>query len=184
MSFNLTAWEAKAVIYDTRNTSSSCPFWEVLCLWRRSCLCFMSPPGQTLHQSKADGWNLQRCGQKTEHYQKFLTKHFLEQDLAARIVKLKGTVSLKSSCTSPSSFCNWGNTVFKRNWVMVMAEEHGMYKGLAPGDRARGVKNNGGLLRRGRASLLCQCCNSKVLSVENKKKTRIPQPSSLFLTLR
>ena len=51
-----------------------------------------------------------------------------------------------------------------------MAGEHGMYKGLAPGERARGVKNNGGLLRRGRASLLCLCCNSKVLSAEKKKK--------------
>ena len=49
---------------------------------------------------------------------------------------------------------------------MVMAEEHGMYKGSAPGERARGVKNNGGLLRRGRASLLCQWRNSKVLSAE------------------
>lgn len=47
-----------------------------------------------------------------------------------------------------------------------MAEEHGLYKGSAPGERARGVKNNGGLLRRGRTSLLCQCCNSKVLSAE------------------
>lgn len=27
-----------------------------------------------------------------------------------------------------------------------MAEEHGMYKGLAPGERERGVKNNGVLL--------------------------------------
>lgn len=47
-----------------------------------------------------------------------------------------------------------------------MAEEHGLYKRSAPGERARGVKNNGGPLRRGRASLLRQCCNSKVLSAE------------------
>lgn len=63
---------------------------------------------------------------------------------------------------------------------MVMAEEHGMYKGAAPEERARGVKNNGGLLRRGCTSLLCQCCSSKVLSAE---KTGIPQPHK-FLTFR
>ena len=62
-----------------------------------------------------------------------------------------------------------------------MAEEHGMYKGLAPGERARGVKNNGGLLRRGRASLLCQCCNSKVLSVEKKKKKKKQKTDSSAL---
>lgn len=50
---------------------------------------------------------------KPVHYQKFLTKQFLQKDLGARIVKLKGTVSLKSSCTGPASFCNLGNSFQK-----------------------------------------------------------------------
>lgn len=60
---------------------------------------------------------------------------------------------------------------------MVMAEEHGMYKGLAPGERERGVKNNGVVLIQGRASLVCQCCNSKVLDCI----ILLLQPISLFL---
>lgn len=55
-----------------------------------------------------------------------------------------------------------------------MAEEHGLYKGSAPGEGARGVKNNGGLLRQGCASLLCQCCNSKVLSAQKLVLLSLP----------
>lgn len=99
-----------------------------------------------------------------EHYQKFLTKQFLKKDLAARIVKLKGTGSLKSSCTSQGSLCNLGNSFQKKLG-------HGNGRGtwavqkISPWRESRRVKNNG-LLRRGRASLLRQCCNSKVLSAE------------------
>lgn len=49
---------------------------------------------------------------------------------------------------------------------MVMAEEHGMYKGLAPGER-EGEREEWGTMAEplsdlGRAPLLCQCFNSKL----------------------
>lgn len=97
----------------------------LLCLKKkRNCQDFNSPPGLTLHWPQS----LKSCGggrkvcvcvvgggldKKPVHYQKFLTKQFLQKDLGARIVKLKGTVSLKSSCTGPAFFCNLGNSFQK-----------------------------------------------------------------------
>ncbi|KAK5617221.1 hypothetical protein CRENBAI_010444, partial [Crenichthys baileyi] len=65
-----------------------------------------------------------------------------------------------------------------------MAEEHGMFKGLAPGERARGVKNNGRLLRPGRTSLLCQCCTSKLLSARKVVLSQTPTCLAVFPTFR
>jgi len=56
---------------------------------------------------------------------------------------------------------------------MVMAEEHGMYKGFAPGERASEVKNNGGLLRKGCASLRCQRSNRKDVSTDKLVFSRL-----------
>lgn len=154
-SLLLTAYEVKAARHGTRNTHLSYLFWESsVFMFEKLSGFLICCPARHSTSSKPMPQTCSPVGKKTEHYQKFLTKHFLEQNSAARIVKLKGTVSFKSSCTSPGSFCNLGNTVFKRNWVMVMAEEHGMYKGSAPGEGARGGKNNGGRLRPG-AALRC-----------------------------
>lgn len=44
-----------------------------------------------------------------------------------------------------------------------MAEQHGLYKRSVPEER---VMNNGGLFRGDSTLPLCQCSNSKLLSVE------------------
>lgn len=86
-------------------------------LCSRSCPGFNSLHSSTHRQPRSLRLKLVALWEKKkkmEHYQKFLTKQFLKKDLAARIVKLKGTVSLKSSCTSQGSLCNFGNSFQKK----------------------------------------------------------------------
>lgn len=104
--------------------SSSCPISKMFyfCVWKRKetvrilTLCpawHFTDPKAWSPVGEGEKWGEKKNHKKPVHYQKFLTKQFLQKDLGARIVKLKGTVSLKSSCTGPASFCNLGNSFQK-----------------------------------------------------------------------
>lgn len=102
---------------------SSCPISKIFyfCVWKRKETVRILTLRPAWHFTDPKAWSPVGAGEKwgwggnkkPVHYQKFLTKQFLQKDLGARIVKLKGTVSLKSSCTGPASFRNLGNSFQK-----------------------------------------------------------------------